>query len=179
MSEQHFLGTLDARLIALDITTGRPCSDFGTHGAVDLLDGLGHIVDSWEYNVTSLPTIVGDHVIVGSSIADEIRRIQPSGVVRAYNARTGALVWRFNTIPRHDEFGVDTWENESWRTTGGANVWSTMTADLARARFPPRQHRQSRFYRHRSQRCESVFRLRRRPRCENRGAPLAFPNGSS
>jgi quinoprotein glucose dehydrogenase len=127
-----FFGTLDARLIALDVASGEPCADFGTDGTVDLLDGIEHLVDPWEYNVTSPPTVFGDNVIVGSSIADEVRRIQPSGAVRAYHARTGALVWRFNTIPQNEEFGADTWGNGSWRTTGGANVWSTMTADLER-----------------------------------------------
>jgi quinoprotein glucose dehydrogenase len=99
---------------------------------VNLLEGIEPLVDPWEYNVTSPPTIVGDVVIVGSSIADLVRRIHPPGAVRAYNARTGALVWRFNTIPSEGEYGVETWENESWRTTGGANVWSTITADLER-----------------------------------------------
>jgi quinoprotein glucose dehydrogenase len=127
-----FIGTLDARLIAIDIKTGKPCRDFGNNGTVNLLEGVEHLVDPWEYNVTSPPTVVGDVVIVGSSIADIVRRIQPSGVVRAYHAHTGELVWRFNTIPQAGEFGNDTWENESWRHTGGANVWSTMTADLRR-----------------------------------------------
>ncbi|MCI0417696.1 MAG: pyrroloquinoline quinone-dependent dehydrogenase [Acidobacteria bacterium] len=127
-----FLGTLDARLIALDAAAGHPCRGFGKEGSVNLLAGIEPLVDFWEYNVTSPPTIVGNNVIVGSSIADEVRRIQPSGAVRAYDARTGALVWRFNTIPQGEEFGVETWENESWRHTGGANVWSTITADLER-----------------------------------------------
>ncbi|MBI3247837.1 MAG: pyrroloquinoline quinone-dependent dehydrogenase [Deltaproteobacteria bacterium] len=127
-----FLGTLDARLLALDAATGKRCTDFGVGGEVNLLDGIEHVVDPWEYNVTSPPTVIGENVIVGSSIADEVRRISPSGAVRAYHARTGALVWRFNTIPQGGEAGTDTWERESWRITGGANVWSTMTADLAR-----------------------------------------------
>jgi quinoprotein glucose dehydrogenase len=127
-----FLATLDARLIALDAASGRPCPDFGTRGSVSLLDGIEHVVDPLEYSETSPPTVVGDRVVVGSSIADEIRRIPPSGAVRAYHARTGALLWRFNTIPQGGEFGADTWADQSWRSTGGANVWSTMTADLER-----------------------------------------------
>ena len=127
-----FLGTLDARLIALDVKTGKLCRDFGNAGTVNLLDGIQHLVDSWEYNVTSPQTIVGDNVIVGSSIADITRRIMPSGAVRAYNARSGALVWRFNTIPQEGEYGNETWERGSWRHNGAANVWSTMTADLER-----------------------------------------------
>ena len=127
-----FLGTLDARLIALDVKTGSPCADFGKGGVVNLLDGVEYLVDPWEYNITSPPAVVGDNVIVGSSIADIVRRIQPSGLARAFDARTGALVWRFNTIPKAGEFGSETWENESWKEAGGANVWSTITADPER-----------------------------------------------
>jgi quinoprotein glucose dehydrogenase len=127
-----FFGTLDARLIALDVKTGRPCADFGNGGTINLLEGIERVVDSWEYNITSPPTVVGDNVIVGSSIADIVRRAMPSGAVRAFNARTGALVWRFNTIPKTGEVGNETWENESWKDSGGANVWSTITADLER-----------------------------------------------
>src|SRR5204863_340533 len=79
-----FLGTLDARLIALDLATGKRCSGFGNGGDVDLLQGIENVVDPWEYNVTSPPTVVGDVVVVGSSIADIIRRIQPSGAVRGF-----------------------------------------------------------------------------------------------
>ena len=128
-----FLGTLDARLIALDAETGNPCPDFGNNGTINLLKGLDPLADSWEYNVTSPPVIVGDHVIIGSSIADLIRRQQPPGVVRAYHAKTGKLVWRFNTIPNSsDAYGADTWKDGSWRRTGGANVWAPMTADIKR-----------------------------------------------
>lgn len=70
-----FLATLDARLIALDFVTGQRCVDFGTREEVNLLDGIEHLVDDWEYNVTSLPTVIGDVVAVGSSLADEVRRI--------------------------------------------------------------------------------------------------------
>src|SRR5262249_45957786 len=131
-SSRVFFGTLDARLIALDVKTGKPCADFGKGGAINLLEGIEHVVDPWEYSVTSPPTIVGDNVIVGSSIADIVRRVQPSGEVRAFDARTGALVWRFNTIPKAGEVGNETWENESWKENGGANVWSTITADPER-----------------------------------------------
>ncbi len=131
-SGRVYLGTLDARLIALEAATGKPCADFGVAGTVNLLESVEHVTDPWEYNLTSPPTVVGDNVIVGSSIADVTRRIQPSGLVRAYDARTGAFVWRFNTIPKAGEAGNETWENESWKQTGGANVWSTMTADIER-----------------------------------------------
>ncbi len=127
-----YLGTLDARLIALDVETGIPIDEFGQGGQVNLLQGVDGLVDSWEYNLTSPPTVIGDLVVVGSSISDMTRRIQPSGFVRAFDAHTGALRWRFNTIPHRGEVGADTWENESWQIHGGANVWSTITADADR-----------------------------------------------
>ncbi len=127
-----FLATLDARLIALDAASGRPCADFGANGTVDLLAGLTPVVDAWEYNITSPPTVVGDVVIVGSSIADTLRRVAPPGDVRAFDARSGRLVWTFYTIPHPGAFGGDTWEHASGRNSGAANVWSTITADLAR-----------------------------------------------
>ena len=131
-SQRIFATTLDSRLIALDSETGKPCSGFGVRGTVNLIEGIDGIVDPWEYNLTSPPTVVGNSVIVGSSIVDLIRRVQPSGAVRAFDARTGLLKWRFNTIPRSGEAGSETWANESWKTHGGANVWSMMTADLER-----------------------------------------------
>jgi quinoprotein glucose dehydrogenase len=125
-----FMGTLDARLIAINVDNGKPIKEFGSKGIINLLEGIEHLTDSWEYNITSPPTVIGDILIIGSSITDIVRRIQPSGVVRAYDARTGKLLWRFNTIPKPGEAGNETWENESWKITGGANVWSTITVDI-------------------------------------------------
>jgi quinoprotein glucose dehydrogenase len=127
-----FLGTLDARLIAIDAATGAPCAQFGPHGTIDMLAGLAPVVDPWEYNITSPPTVVGDVVVVGSSIADTLRRVAPPGDVRAYDARDGRLLWTFHTIPRPGELGNDTWQDDSWRNAGAANVWSTITADPER-----------------------------------------------
>jgi len=125
------LATLDARLIALDAATGRPCEGFGAGGAVDLRAGIAPLYDDWEYNVTSPPTVVGDLAIVGSSIADTLRPDSPPGDVRAFDVRSGRLRWTFHTIPRAGEAGHETWEG-GVRLTGAANVWSTITADLAR-----------------------------------------------
>ncbi len=127
------LATIDARLIALDAATGLPCSSFGTAGTVDLLAGLAPVVDAWEYNVTSPPTVVSDLVIVGSSIADTFRCVALPGHVRAFDVRTGQLRWTFNTIPTEGEFGADTWERDSGKDSGAVNVWSTITVDLERS----------------------------------------------
>jgi quinoprotein glucose dehydrogenase len=130
-SARVFLATLDARLFALDAATGRPCAGFGANGAVNLLAGLTPVYDTWEYNVTSPGTVVGDVIVVGSSIADTLRPDAPPGDVRAFDVRSGALRWTFHTIPRAGEPGHETWESGT-RLTGAANVWSTITADLAR-----------------------------------------------
>jgi len=111
-----FLATLDARLIALDAATGKPIADFGANGAIDLTQGIAPLTDPWEYNVTSPPLVVGDVVVVGSSIADLIRAKSPPGDVRAYDTKSGALLWTFKTLVRADDGGL-------------ANVWSTSSAD--------------------------------------------------
>jgi quinoprotein glucose dehydrogenase len=130
-SARVFLGTLDARLFALDAATGKPCSDFGAGGNVDLLAGLAPVHDPWEYNVTSPGTVVGDVLVLGSSIADTLRPDAPPGDVRAFDVRTGKVRWTFHTIPRDGEEGHATWESGT-ALTGAANVWSTITADPAR-----------------------------------------------
>src|SRR4029434_9180161 len=83
------LATLSMQLWALDASTGTPCSGFGDGGRVDLLAGLDAVVDPVEATVTSPPTFGGDVVVVGSSIADEVRRRAPPGDVRGLDVRTG------------------------------------------------------------------------------------------
>ena len=115
-----FVATVNARLLALDARTGRACEGFGARGTVDLTRGLKHRpAYDWEYGVTSPPTVVGDLVIVGSAVADNHRTDAPEGLVRAFDARTGALRWSFDPLPGHPE-------------TGAANAWSVFSADPAR-----------------------------------------------
>jgi quinoprotein glucose dehydrogenase len=93
-----FSSTMDARLFALDAGTGERCMRFGDGGEVDLRLGLGPH-EPREYEPTSLPTVVGDVVAVGASVADGRRLDVPGGVIRGYDARTGALRWAFDPIP--------------------------------------------------------------------------------
>lgn len=117
-------GTIDARLIALDSKTGKPCADFGDGGTVDLTRGVGYGPEfRGDYQVTSAPTIVGHMLITGSSIGDNGAVDMPRGVVRAYDARTGALQWTWDPIP---------WAEKQQVRTGAANAWSTFAADPAR-----------------------------------------------
>lgn len=127
-----FLGTLDARLIALDARTGRPCRDFGREGQVDLTQGIGE-VETGEYQVTSPPAVIGDRVIVGSAQGDNRRVEVERGVVRAFDTRTGELQWSWDPIPRSAaDPAYGRWTAEAARRTGAANVWSIMSVDPER-----------------------------------------------
>jgi quinoprotein glucose dehydrogenase len=125
--------TNDARLIALDAATGRPCPDFGKGGVVDLTHGVGLILWTGEYQVTSAPAIVDDLVVVGSAVSDNSRIDAPSGVVRAYDARTGALRWSWDPVPPGFERSARaTTSSEADYVLGTANVWGPISVDEER-----------------------------------------------
>jgi len=130
-----YVATIDARLIALDAESGAPRKDFGQDGQVDLSRDV-RIVDrkDWgNYQVTSPPAVIGDLIIVGSSIGDNRAVELERGVVRAYDARTGALRWSWDPIPTQpDDPERNTWEGESATRTGAANAWSIISVDEAR-----------------------------------------------
>ena len=128
-----FIGTIDARLIALDAVTGVPCADFGRSGEVNLADGITVGRDCACYQVTSPPAIVNGLVVVGSTIGDNRAVEVERGVVRAYDARSGALRWTWDPVPtRASDPAAATWKAESWRRNGAANVWSVMSVDVER-----------------------------------------------
>jgi quinoprotein glucose dehydrogenase len=129
-----YVAPVDARLIALDARTGRPCRDFGDGGQILLDRGLANAPSHrGEYAITSPPAVVGDLLIVGSSVADNQRAAAPNGVVRAFDARTGALRWSWDPIPRAPaDTGYDTWRGPSAHATGAANAWSIISADPER-----------------------------------------------
>lgn len=132
-----FWGTGDGWLYAVDAKTGRPCKNFGEGGRVDLMKNIPRAsrkerdyLNAIEYSVTSPPIVVRNTVIVGSAISDRrITKEAPPGDVQAFDARTGQVKWIFHTVPRAGEFGVETWENDSWKYSGNTNVWSMMSAD--------------------------------------------------
>jgi quinoprotein glucose dehydrogenase len=121
------------RLIALDARSGAPIASFGRAGEVDLTAGLLWPVNRLHYTNTSPPVVWGDLVIVGNGVGDRLTYPNdPPGDVQAFDARTGARVWRFNPIPQPGEPGNETWEDEAWRRTGHTNVWAPMSVDSAR-----------------------------------------------
>ena len=130
--------TGDGYLIAVDAQTGRPAADFGDGGRIDLMQGIPRasresrtVQNLLALSSQSPPIVVRDTVVIGSSMTDMIQdKEMPPGWVRAYDVRTGRHKWDFHTIPNSaDEYGADTWLNQSWRYSGAANVWSLMSGD--------------------------------------------------
>ncbi|HEY7441555.1 MAG TPA: pyrroloquinoline quinone-dependent dehydrogenase [Vicinamibacterales bacterium] len=121
------------RLFSLDPQTGKPDPSFGNGGFVSLTDGLPRISDITHATQSSPPIVYRDLIIVGSQVPDRVQLPDPMGYVQAFNARTGKRVWHFSVIPQSPkDAGAETWENESWRRNGHANVWAPMALDQAR-----------------------------------------------
>jgi quinoprotein glucose dehydrogenase len=126
--------TVDARLLALDAATGRPCEDFGDRGVVDLRVGLRNApFETAEYEETSPPLVVNDLIVVGSAIADNNRAEAVSGEVRAFDVRTGERRWSWDPVPQDSaDPPFTTWRGPRAHHTGAANAWSVLAADPAR-----------------------------------------------
>jgi quinoprotein glucose dehydrogenase len=127
-----FTGTNDARLIAIDAVTGARCADFGRDGEVDLTEGVGEIERAGFYQVTSHPLVAGDVIAVGTAIADNQTTRAPSGVVRGFDARSGALRWAFDPVRKGFEGHEDFPKSDGGFYLGTANVWAPMSYDAAR-----------------------------------------------
>ena len=126
------------RMIALNAHTGAPVASFGTNGIVDLKVGVffGNRqpidLETGEIGLHATPTVTKDVILVGSSFKEGTQvatHNNTKGVARAFDARTGKVLWTFNTIPRPGEFGNETWENDSWAVNGNAGVWTQITVD--------------------------------------------------
>ena len=130
-----FFGTRDGRLFALEAGSGRPAVEFGHDGIVAL--NTPDVVPApsaspfGQYGLTSPPLVYRNLIITGSA-TQEYPALGAAGDVRAWDARTGKLVWTFHTVPRPGEFGHKTWGGDSWRGRSGVNVWGLMTVDVAR-----------------------------------------------
>jgi quinoprotein glucose dehydrogenase len=111
-----FIGTIDARLIAIDAESGKPCADFSQ---IDLTKAVAHLDqgDSHNYQITSPPAVIGNAIVVGSSIGDNRFAASERGIVRAFDARNGKLLWSFDPLP------------EGLKNAGAANAWSVISAD--------------------------------------------------
>src|SRR4051812_2011537 len=125
-------------MIALDAKTGQPVKTFGKDGVVDLKigvvygDGTPIDLDTGEIGLHSTPTVVGNTILVGSAMKEGMTVTTSNnskGLARAFDARTGRLIWTFHTIPKPGEEGGDTWLNNSWAINGNTGVWTQITVD--------------------------------------------------
>lgn len=124
-----FMGTLDARLIALDAATGAPCMNFGTGGTVDLSRGPSPGARA-NGLVTSPPALFGALVIVGSAGPDPPDADGRRGIVRAFDARNGELRWSFDTLPDSPSHAAaNEWHGTQAAAAAGANAWAVMSVD--------------------------------------------------
>lgn len=119
--------TLDARIIAVDSTTGKACADFGNNGQVDLWTDLGKKVPGW-YSPTAAPTVVRGVIVSGAQVRDGQDEDAPSGVIRGYNAVTGALAWAWDLGNPANAKGPAAGQTY---TRGTPNMWTTAAADEA------------------------------------------------
>ncbi len=122
-----YTGTIDARLLAVDAQTGEPCRDFGTNGAVDLRKNITPH-DKVLFYYTSAPTVSGNVVVLGSYGFDGQTLNQPSGVIRAYDLKTGKQAWDFD--PADPDRTTPLGDDEVY-APGTPNSWSVSSTDEA------------------------------------------------
>jgi quinoprotein glucose dehydrogenase len=118
-------------LHALDPKSGEPVETFGEQGRVDLAAGFDRDVSGLAIQANTPGVIFRDLIVVGMRVGEGPAPAAP-GDIRAYDVRTGSLVWRFRTIPAPGEPGHETWPADAWKRVGGANAWAGMTVDEAR-----------------------------------------------
>lgn len=115
-----YIGTMDAKLHAVDADTGKPCADFGKDGVVDV-NQWNTVNNKWPLSLLQPPTVFRDFLFVGWAGKDWADAEAPPGTIFALDARTGALRWTFRSIPA-----------EIAAKTGTANVWASMSIDAER-----------------------------------------------
>ena len=128
---QIVFGTSDAKLYSLDAKTGQPNEAFGEKGVVNLdtpeiLRGLPG------RNSLSSPPVVYKNLVITGGTTQENPPLGPAGDVRAWDMRTGKLVWTFHSVPQPGEKGHETWDGDSWKNRSGVNVWGFITVDVER-----------------------------------------------
>ena len=121
------------QLVALNAKTGRPISTFGKDGLVDLTEGLDRaVVKPGSIGSSSPAIVVRDVIVVGAALlagTAPVSKANTPGYIRGYDVHTGKKLWTFRTIPQPGEFGNDTWENDSWKSTGNTGAWVPLAAD--------------------------------------------------
>jgi quinoprotein glucose dehydrogenase len=136
--DRRLIFSMNDLLQELDAQTGKGITSFGSDGAVDLRVGIDGRDPASIANISSrTPGEVFENLIlVGGFTGEEY--MSPPGDLRAYDVRSGKVVWTFHTVPRPGEFGYDTWPKDAWKYVGGTNTWGEITIDTQRgiAYFP-------------------------------------------
>ena len=187
VSGRVFWGTSNGYLICVEAASGRPCTDFGENGRVDLMRDIPRAdrddrdwLNALLYSVQSPPIVVGDTVITPASISSyNITREAPPGWMRGFDVRSGRTKWTFHTIPQGDEFGNG---HVGWRFLARDRQGRSLVDDErrrgARSSLSPHQHGRSRLLRRASTRREPVRRERGGAGFGDRRAGLALPGGA-
>jgi quinoprotein glucose dehydrogenase len=130
-SERRLFYAANQILRAIDAKTGKLIATFGKNGGVDLREGLGRDTSKLRVVQSMSPGRVFEDLLILGSATNQGYGSAP-GDIRAFDVRTGKLVWTFHTIPHPGEFGYDTWPKDAWKTVGGANVWTEFSVDVGR-----------------------------------------------
>jgi quinoprotein glucose dehydrogenase len=128
--DRRILYTAGSKLFAVDADDGALVESFGDGGTVDLHVGLGDDAADLFVTANTPGVVFEDLLILGHRTAESLPAAP--GHVRAFDVRTGELVWVFHTIPRPGELGYDTWPEDAWKRSGGANAWAGMSLDRDR-----------------------------------------------
>lgn len=130
--DRRLLFIAERYLYCIDATSGKPVESFGEGGRVDLKASIERPNAPELYMTATSPGVVfEDRYIVGCRVAED-KNAAP-GDIRAFDVRTGELLWRFRTIPRPGEFGYETWPEDAYMRVGGANSWAGLSLDPERA----------------------------------------------
>jgi quinoprotein glucose dehydrogenase len=124
-AERIYTNTTDSRLFAVDARTGLPCQDFGKNGQISLLDGMGDVPKGY-YHPTSAPTVARGKIVVGGFIADGQYWGEPPGVIRAFDAVSGALAWAYDVGRPNDPAAPPPGKSYTLATP---NSWAPMAYD--------------------------------------------------
>jgi len=135
--DRRLIFAINNHLQEIDARTGKSILTFGNHGLVDLKEGLGRDPRTIVRVQPESPGRVFENLILLGSSTGEAYMSTP-GDIRAYDVRTGRMVWSFHTIPHPGEEGYDTWPKDAWTYAGGTNTWGEITVDEKRgiAYFP-------------------------------------------
>ena len=184
--ERVLFVTTGYRLVALNAKTGQPVPGFGKQGhrrperrAWSTAPAPQIDLETGEIGLHSTPTVVNDMVLVGSSFKEGMT-VETSnntkGLARAFDVRTGKMIWRFNTIPKPGEFGAETWEENSWSFNGNTGVWTQITVDPeAGLVYLPVESPTSDFYGGKRPGNNLYRRVAGRGRSQDRRPQVAFP----